>query len=91
VFPNAASTRAEMVCNGVMPIDKIKDYLGPVDLFCSRIPKIVLEKIYKVKIDVEVPDGAYFLSKYAVVKGYYTGCALPDHAKSAKLILKELI
>lgn len=53
VFPNAASTRAEMVCNGVMPIDKIKDYLSPVDLFCSRIPKIVLEKIYKVKIDVE--------------------------------------
>ncbi|KAL4446500.1 hypothetical protein ABPG74_001241 [Tetrahymena malaccensis] len=91
VFPNAASTRAEMVCNGVMPIDKLKDYLSPVDLLCSRIPKIVLEKLYKIKIDVEVPDGSYFLSKYAVAKGYYTGSGVPDMAKSSKLILKELV
>lgn len=46
IFPNAQSTRAEMVCNGVLPIDNIKDYLSPVDLLCERIPKIVFEKLY---------------------------------------------
>lgn len=80
-----------MVCNGVMPIDKLKDYLSPVDLLASRIPKIVLEKLYRIKIEPEVPDGSYFLSKYAIAKGYYNGSALPDMAKSAKLILKELV
>jgi large subunit GTPase 1 len=32
VFPNAASTKSEMVINGVLVIDKLKDYLSPVDL-----------------------------------------------------------
>lgn len=91
VFPNAASTRAEMVCNGVMPIDKLKDYLGPVDLLCTRVPKIVLEKLYKIKLEVDVPDGAYFLSKYAIVKGYYNGSAIPDLARSARFVLKEYV
>lgn len=80
-----------MVCNGVMPIDKLKDYLGPVDLLCSRIPKLVLEKLYKIKIEPEIPDGSYFLSKYSIVKGYYNGSGIPDLAKSSKLILKELV
>jgi len=30
IFPSASSTRAEMVCNGVLPIDKIKDYISPI-------------------------------------------------------------
>lgn len=46
IFPNAASTRGEMVCNGVLPIDNIKDYLSPIDLLCDRIPKLVFEKLY---------------------------------------------
>lgn len=65
VFPNAASTRAEMVCNGVLPIDKLKDYISPVDLMCSRIPRVVLEKVYKLHLDVEQPDAHHFLAKYA--------------------------
>lgn len=61
VFPNAASTRAEMVCNGVLPIDRLKDYQSPIELLCKRIPKVVLEKIYKIKIEVDDPDASYFL------------------------------
>lgn len=91
VFPNAASTRAEMVCNGVLPIDKLKDYISPVDLMCSRIPRVVLEKVYKLHLDVEQPDAHHFLAKYAQAKGYHTGSAQPDLARSAKLILKDLI
>ncbi|EGR27607.1 ribosome biogenesis gtpase, putative [Ichthyophthirius multifiliis] len=91
VFPNAASNRAEMTLNGVLPIDKLKDFLSPMDLLCERVPKVVLEKIYKVKIEVEVPDGAFFLNLYAQSKGYYNGSGLPDQAKSAKLILKDVV
>jgi large subunit GTPase 1 len=29
-----------MVCNGVLPIDNIKDYLTPIDLLIERIPKV---------------------------------------------------
>jgi large subunit GTPase 1 len=40
VFPNAASSRAEMVCNGILPIDNMKDHLSPMDVLASRIPKV---------------------------------------------------
>jgi large subunit GTPase 1 len=52
VFPNAASTRGEMVCNGVLPIDKIRDYLSPIDCLVSRIPRIVFEKLYGLKLEI---------------------------------------
>lgn len=39
-----------MVCNGVLPIDNIRDYLTPVDLLCNRIPKIVFEKLYGINL-----------------------------------------
>ena len=61
VFPNAASTRAEMVVNGVLPIDKIKDYLSPMDLLAQRIPGSVFERLYSIKIDVKDPSGSYIL------------------------------
>lgn len=46
VFPSFATTKAEMVVNGVLPIDQLKEHLGPVGLLCERIPKYYLEAIY---------------------------------------------
>lgn len=80
-----------MVCNGVIPIDKIKDYLGPMDLLASRIPKEVFEKLYHIKIEKECPSGSEVLTTYAIHKGYWTGNALPDMAKSSKYILKDFV
>jgi len=51
VFPNFTSNRSEMVCNGVLPIDKLRDFLSPVQYLCLRIPKQVFETLYKIKID----------------------------------------
>ena len=69
VFPSASSTRAEMVCNGVLPIDTIKDYISPVDLICERVEKRVLERLYKVKIDLLMPTGSQFLQIFARSRG----------------------
>jgi len=33
-----------MVCNGVLPIDNMKDYLSPVDVLAMRIPKVKKKK-----------------------------------------------
>jgi len=41
------------VCNGVLPIDKLKDYVSPADLITSRIPKIVFEKLYHLFMPIE--------------------------------------
>ena len=34
VFPSYASTKSEMVCNDVLPVDQIRDFLGPATHIC---------------------------------------------------------
>ena len=50
VFPSFVSTKAEMVCNGVLPIDHLRDPIAPMALVASRIPRHVLEETYGMNI-----------------------------------------
>jgi len=91
VFPNFTSTRAEMVCNGVLPIDTLKDWIGPASYIALRIPKQVFESVYKIHIDFTNPTGSQILQAYSKHRGYMTGRGLPDEARGAKIILKDLV
>lgn len=47
-----------MVCDGVLPIDQMREYTGPVALVIKRIMKEVLEATYGLDIQVNgVEDG----------------------------------
>ena len=92
VFPSCASTKPEMVCNGVLPIDNLKDYISPIEILASKIHKSIFEKLYHIKIDIEKPNASQILSAFAIQRGFYTGgSGLPDHAKVSKIILKDLV
>ena len=41
-----------MVCDGVLPIDQMREYTGPVTLVIKRIMKEVLEATYGLDIQV---------------------------------------
>ena len=50
VFPQFATTRADLVCDGVLPIDQLREHTGPIALVVKRIPKEVLEAVYGLSI-----------------------------------------
>jgi large subunit GTPase 1 len=50
VFPNFASTKADLVCNGILPIDQLREWTGPASLLSRRIPKEVFEQVYSFKV-----------------------------------------
>ena len=50
VFPQFATTKADLVCDGVLPIDQLREYTGPVTLVVRRIPKEALEGTYGLNI-----------------------------------------
>jgi large subunit GTPase 1 len=50
VFPQFTTTKADLVCDGVLPIDQLREHIGPVSLVVRRIPKGVLEGMYGIKI-----------------------------------------
>lgn len=50
VFPQFATTKADLVCDGVLPIDQLREHTGPIGLVVKRIPKQILEAIYGLSV-----------------------------------------
>ncbi|KAH8664219.1 hypothetical protein BX600DRAFT_295081 [Xylariales sp. PMI_506] len=100
VFPNFASTKADLVCNGVLPIDQLREYMGPAGLITQRIPQPFLEAIYGIHIRLRpleeggtgTPTASEFLSAYAKARGFQTqGVGQPDESRAARFVLKDYV
>lgn len=100
VFPNFASTDAELVCNGVLPIDQLREYTAPTALVTQRIPKFFLEAIYGISIFTRpiadggsgIPTAEELLNAYARARGYMrSGQGNPDESRAARYILKDYV
>ncbi|WWD16538.1 hypothetical protein CI109_100965 [Kwoniella shandongensis] len=100
VFPQFANTQADMVVDGVLPIDQMREYSAPVDLLCRRIPREILEGTYGIRIDVkDEEDGGTgevgweeFLSTYAIARGMTRASfGMPDTSRAARHILKDYV
>lgn len=52
VFPNFSSSKAELICAGVLSIDTLRgDYISPVSLICDRIPSVIFEGVYGIRFE----------------------------------------
>ncbi|KAJ6782568.1 hypothetical protein PWT90_04560 [Aphanocladium album] len=100
VFPNFASTKADLVCNGVLPIDQMREFMGPVGLVTQRIPHRFLEAVYGIKIKIRaideggtgVPTAEELLRAYASARGFKTsGLGQPDQSRAARYVLKDYV
>jgi large subunit GTPase 1 len=50
VFPQFATTKAALVCDGVLPIDQMREHIGPIGLVVLRVPRGILEGTYGLRI-----------------------------------------
>lgn len=100
VFPNFATTKAELVCNGILPIDQLREFTGPAGLVAKRIPQPFIEAVYGMKINIRpleeggtgVPTAEEMLIAYAKARGFTrTGQGQPDESRAARYILKDYV
>lgn len=100
VFPNFATTKAELVCNGILPIDQLREFIGPAGLVAKRIPQYFLESVYGMKIITRpleeggtgIPTAEELLTSYAKARGFTrTGQGQPDESRAARYILKDYV
>ena len=100
VFPNFATTKAELVCSGVLPIDQLREFTGPVGLVAQRIPQSFFEALYGVKIHTRPleeggtgsPTAEEILTAYAIARGFATtGQGQPDRSRAARYVLKDYV
>lgn len=100
VFPNFATTKAELVCAGVLPIDQLREHTGPAALVARRIPKAFLEAVYGLRINTRpleeggtgTPTGEEVLRAFARARGFFTqGLGQPDESRAARTVLKDYV
>lgn len=101
VFPNFAYSKGELVCNGVLPIDQLRDYIGPCTLVAERIPKYYLEAVYGIHIKTkglddgvqrDFPTAQELLVAYARARGYMTqGFGSADESRASRYVLKDYV
>ena len=100
VFPNFACTKSDLVVNGILPIDQIRECIGPTELVAQKIPSHVLERVYGITFDapsMDIPEtirigGRALLEKYATIRGFRTAVGgSPDVSRAARIILKDFV
>ncbi|XP_032634005.2 large subunit GTPase 1 homolog [Chelonoidis abingdonii] len=99
VMPSFVSTKAEMICCGILPIDQMRDHVPPISLICQRIPRHVLEATYGINIirprEDEEPDrqptSEELLTAYGYMRGFMTAHGQPDQPRSARYVLKDYV
>ena len=100
VFPNFATTKAELVCNGILPIDQLREFTGPAGLVAQRIPQSFFEALYGLKVHIRpseeggtgIPTAEEILVAYAIARGFTkTGQGQPDESRAARHILKDYV
>ena len=54
VMPSFVCTKAEMILNGILPIDQMRDQVPPVTLLGTLIPRHVIEDTYGIMIPLPI-------------------------------------
>lgn len=99
VFPSFSSSRYEMIACGVLPIDRMTEHRESVQVVADRVPRHVIEEIYKIRLpkpksyepQSRPPLAAELLRAYCASRGYVASSGLPDETRAARQMLKDYI
>jgi large subunit GTPase 1 len=76
VFPQFATSKADLVCDGVLPIDQMREYTAPTTLVVSRVPREILELTYGLTIAYD-PDGKEPINGSSILIPYASAYSYP--------------
>lgn len=96
VFPNFVTNKAEMIVNGILPIDQMTDHVPAVNIVASVIPRHIFESTYGIVLpkpdDDESPlKSDELLNSFGYMRGFMTQRGLPDNPRSSRYILKDFV
>ncbi|WFD29356.1 hypothetical protein MSPP1_000365 [Malassezia sp. CBS 17886] len=100
VFPQFSTSAADLVSDGILPIDQMREYTAPADLVAQRIPPDIVARTYNIDIPTlsaeeggsGVPTGLEILTAYARARGLVRqGQGNPDESRAARYVLKDYI
>lgn len=91
-MPSFAFGRNEMFLNGILPVDQMREYFGPVGLLLSRIPVSFFEREYSVMMPENTePSAANLLTSIAFNRGFMSASGIPDCSRAARFVIKDVV
>ncbi|XP_022913612.2 large subunit GTPase 1 homolog [Onthophagus taurus] len=99
VMPSFVFSKADMVINGILPIDQMRDHVPPINLVSSLIPRRVIENTYSIMLPNPMegedqdrcPTAEEILNAYGYSRGFMTANGQPDNPRAARYILKDFL
>jgi len=99
VFPSFSSSKAELVCNGVIPIDRLTDVRAPIEIIAERIPRRAIEHVYNMKLPLPAlhedqnrnATAGEILRGYCASRGFTLVHGRPDEVRAGRIVLKDFI
>ncbi|TXG73516.1 hypothetical protein EZV62_002095 [Acer yangbiense] len=99
VFPSFSSSRYDMIASGVLPIDRMTEHRKAVQVVANRVPRHVIEDVYKItlpkpkpyELQSRPPLASELLRAYCASRGYVASSGLPDETRAARQILKDYL
>lgn len=100
VFPSFVSTRAEMLCNGMLPLAQMRDHVAPMWLLVARIPRERWEKQYGITLPAPAagedprrqPTVSELLDAYCISRGLMAANhGGPNHPAGARILLRDYV
>lgn len=99
VMPSFCTTKADMILNGILPIDQMRDHVPPVNLLCTLIPRHVLEDTYGIMLTKPLegedptrpPYAEELLLAFSYNRGYMTANGQPDQSRGSRYVLKDFV
>jgi hypothetical protein len=99
VFPSFLTTKADMVCSGMLPIDQRREFVGPATLIAARIPRMILNRTYGISIIEPAdyddknrpPSGHELLYALGIKRGFLAANGRPDEGKTCRVLLKDYV
>jgi len=99
VMPSFVCTKAEMILNGILSIDQMRDHVPAITSLATLIPTHILEDLYgfmlpapsEVEDSDRAPTAEELLNAYGYNRGFMTQNGQPDNPRSARYLLKDFV
>ena len=75
IFPSLVNSKAEMICNGVISIDAVMEYVEPINYILQTVPNLILKYLYKLPLHYETSSTDHINVQY---KNQFKGLDFKD-------------
>lgn len=92
VFPTFMESSANLFCNGILPIDQMRDFHGPLTEICRRISREQFAKTYSLDFPHwKQLDADQLCEAHARMRGFGKAHNEWDTSRSARILLKDFV